>query len=214
VAHYNYQNSASDFLLKGLTAFTLLLCLLALSAPAANSQSYRGPSRVVAGAGGLSTPSGSYITGGTLSRSAQVGAGLSTYNPYLPSGCSTAGVAGAGLTPGISGNSSLPTARMGSTVGMPGDYMRSDLNPNFSYQQQPRQNVQYRNPQRYYQQQQQSGNQVATYGQGYSRNSMPTGRQATQVPTYVNNNNGGGGGGGAASAAPASGGGTSEYKGY
>ncbi|MBU6454633.1 MAG: hypothetical protein KGS72_22885 [Cyanobacteria bacterium REEB67] len=214
MAHYNNQISAPNTLLKGLAAFALLLGLLSASAPAANCQSYRGPSRVVAGAGGLSTPSGSYITGGTLSRSAQVGAGLSTYNPYLPSGCSTAGVAGAGLTPGISGNSSLPSARMGSTVGMPGDYMRSDLNPNFSYQQQPRHNTQYRNQRQYYQQQQQqSGNQVATYGQGYSRNSLPTGRQARQVPTYVNNNNGGGGGG-AASAAPAAGGGTSEYKGY
>jgi len=153
------------------------LCL-GLSAQAAQCQSYNyrsGNARVVMGAGGLPNPSSSYITGGTMSRSAQAGAGLVTYGGLQP-GASTAGI-----TPGSQGSNGLPMARMGSTVGMPGDYMRSDLNPNFSYQQQPRQQVQYRQQRSNYQQQ--NPNQVATYGQPYARNSSNhTGRQATQIP--------------------------------
>jgi len=157
--------------------------LLGLTAQAANSQSYNyrcGNSRVIQGAGGLPNPSSSYITGGTMSRSAQAGAGLVTYGGLQP-GANTAGI-----TPGSQGSNGLPMARMGSTVGMPGDYMRSDLNPNFSYQQQPRQQVQYRQQRQNYQQQQ-NPNQVATYGQAaYARNSSNhTGRQATQIPTVV-----------------------------
>jgi hypothetical protein len=191
-----------------------------MSAQSANCQAYNyrsGNARVVQGAGGLANPSGSYITGGTLSRSAQAGAGLSSYG-NLQSGSSTSGVSGAGITPGVSGNSNLPMARMGSTVGMPGDYMRSDLNPNFSYQQQPRQNVQYR--QQYRQNPQQNPNQVATYGQPYARTgSMPTGRQATQIPTISPTHQApAASAGGSAAAAPSASGGapsqTSEYKGY
>jgi len=186
-----------------------LLC--SLSAQAAHCQAYNyrsGNARVVQGAGGLPNPSASYITGGTLSRSAQAGAGLSTYS-NLQNGASTSGVSGAGLTPGISGNANLPMARMGSTVGMPGDYMRSDLNPNFNLQQQPRQSVQYRNQRGTYQQPQ--TNQVATYGRPYTRyGSNPTGRQATQVATPT-------GGQKQASTAASSAAGSSsggEFKGY
>ncbi|MBS2009447.1 MAG: hypothetical protein JST01_20505 [Cyanobacteria bacterium SZAS TMP-1] len=193
------------------------LCV-GLTAQAAHSQSYNyrsGNARVVQGAGGLPNPSSSYITGGTLSRSAQAGAGLCTYGG-LQSGSSTAGI-----TPGVSGNSNLPVARMGSTVGMPGDYMRSDLNPNFSYQQQPRQNTQYRNQRYYYQQQQSNPNQVATYGQQYARNSSnPTGKQATQIPIMGAHNQSSGSGAAAGSNAGSttssygSTGSAAAYKGY
>ncbi len=155
--------------------------LLCLTTQTANCQAYNyryGNSRVVQGAGGLAKSSSSYITGGTLSRSAQVGAGITSPYGNLQNGSSTG--AGAGLTPGISGNNNLKSARMGSTVGMAGDYMRSDLNPGFSYQQQPRQG---RSGQVRYAAPQQTGNQVATYGQAYQHNnSMPTGRQAVQIP--------------------------------
>jgi hypothetical protein len=194
--------------------------LLGLTAQSANCQAYNyrsGNARVIQGAGGLPNPSSSYITGGTLSHSAQVGAGISAYG-YLPSGSSTGAVAGAGITPGISGNSNLPAARMGSTVGMPGDYMRSDLNPNFTYQQQPRQNVQYRNNQQRYNQRPQGSNQPATYGQPYARTgSMPTGRQATQIPTITPTHQTQAAPAATAGSTPAAGTGApvqSEYKGY
>lgn len=200
----------------------LLLCLTAQTAHCQDYNYRYGNSRIVQGAGGLANPASSYISGGTLSRSAQVGAGLSTYG-NLQNGSNTSGVRGAGITAGVSGNSDLPMARMGSTVGMPGDYMRSDLNPNFSYQQQPRQNVQYRQRQYYQQQQQQQqgSNQAATYGQPYARTgSMPTGRQATQVPTIIPNQQGqaaSGSGSGASTAASGNNGAQAQstaYKGY
>ncbi len=182
------------------------------------SYNYRyGNSRVVQGAGGLPNPSSSYITGGTLSHSAQIGAGVASPYSNLPSGSSSAAIQGAGMTPGISGNTGLQSARMGSTVGMPGDYMRSDLNPNFSYQQQPRQN---QRRQVRYQQQQQPTNQVATYGLAATSAiaACPPARQATQVQTVLPNQQ-------AASPAPSAGGGAStaantgtaaagDYKGY
>jgi hypothetical protein len=202
---------------------TLLVgSLLSLTAQSGNCQqnyNYRyGNSRVVQGAGGLPNPASSYITGGTLSHSAQIGAGVASPYSNLPSGSSSAAIQGAGMTPGISGNTGLQSARMGSTVGMPGDYMRSDLNPNFSYQQQ-QQPRQYQRRQVRYQQQQPS-NQVATYGAPYQRNSsMPTGRQATQVQTILPNQQSAAapapaGGGGASTAANTGAAAAGDYKGY
>jgi hypothetical protein len=169
VAHFNSKIS----LVTG-----ILLCLTARAVHAQNYNYRMGNTRVVQGAGGLANPSGSYITGGTLSRSAQAGAGVNTYG-NLQSGVGTAGI-----TAGATGNNGLQSARMGSTVGMPGDYMRSDLNPNFSYQQPVRQGG--RHGQRRGNQQQTS-NQPATYGQAYARSTSPaTGHAAVMSPASTN----------------------------
>lgn len=102
------------------------------SAEAQQSYTYKiGGTRVQQGSG-LARPSDTYITRGTLSPSAQVPVyGSPPQQQRYPQGYLAPQTAQpqAGL-PG------LPSARMGSTVGMPGDYMRSDLNPNVTFQQQ------------------------------------------------------------------------------
>ena len=116
--------------------------LILLSASAAEAQQYdyrSGGARVIQNSGGLATPSNTYITRGTLSPSAQVPIlGSQGYvNSSLPSGAIKYPGRDAQGNPiqQSSGPSGLPAARMGATVGQPGDYMRSDLNPNFSYTQ-------------------------------------------------------------------------------
>lgn len=113
---------------KLLSSFALLALIGAFCAPAQAQYNYRiGDTRVQAGHNGLANPSGSYITGGTLSRSAQ--AAVLPMPPQI--GGQQGGVCG--MTPGVSANPmGLQSARMGSTVGMAGDYMRSDLNPTWS----------------------------------------------------------------------------------
>ena len=106
----------------------------------AQQYDYRsGGARVIQNGGGLATPSNTYITRGTLSPSAQVPIlGSPGYtNSTLPSGAIKYPGRDAQGNPiqQSSGPSGLPAARMGATVGQPGDYMRSDLNPNFSYTQ-------------------------------------------------------------------------------
>lgn len=125
----------------------LVLCLIVslawISDPAqAQSYNYRiGDTRVQAGHNGLAGHSSTYITSGTLSRSAQAA--------VLPMPPQIGGQGVCGMTPGVSANPmGLQSARMGSTVGMAGDYMRSDLNPNWSItQRQQAQQGQYRQQQ-------------------------------------------------------------------
>lgn len=136
-----------------LTALFLAYLGLPYASPSASAQDYNyrssGGSRVVQNGNGLANPSSTYITRGTLSPSAQVPVygSPSPASQNLPNG--------AIRYPGRDGNGNpiaqpsnqsvpgLPVARMGSTVGTPGDYMRSDLNPNFSYQQKNKQEVRY-----------------------------------------------------------------------
>ena len=161
----------------------LLLSLTAQSAYSQNNWSYRmGNQRVEQGHSGLAGVSSSYITGGTLSHSAQVGAGIASPYSALPSGSSTAAqISGAGLTPGVSGNSGgLAAARMGSTVGMAGDYMRSDLNPNFNYQHGTRQAVWRNQNQVRYNNQWSNPNVAATYNYARSNNTNSGARNSLQ----------------------------------
>jgi hypothetical protein len=103
-----------------------LMLLTAQTAGAQQNYTYRmGNARVQCGSG-LASPSATYISRGTLSPSAQV--------PVL--GSPPAQTYYQQYQPQSSGLPGLPSARMGSTVGMPGDYMRSDINPNVTFQRQ------------------------------------------------------------------------------
>ncbi len=97
-----------------------------------------GDSRIQQGHNGLAGTGGTYITNGTLSRSAQAA--------VLPMPTQFVGPQGSqprdgvcGISNGASNNGGLQMARLGSTVGAAGDYMRSDLNPNFNLQRQQQQ---------------------------------------------------------------------------
>lgn len=184
---------------KLLSSIALLAVLTGLSWQTAAQAQYNyriGDTRVQAGHNGLANPSGSYITGGTLSRSAQ--AAVLPMPPQI--GGQQGGVCG--MTPGVSANPmGLQSAKMGSTVGMAGDYMRSDLNPNWSItrgQQVPQvrqgQYQQFRQP--VFRPQQQPN--YTTYGTAAGHSARSSNYQSSGVQS----NYGGGGGGG------------SDYKGY
>jgi hypothetical protein len=124
--------------------FGASLCIIIFSPPVfAQDYNYRGSggSRVIQNSNGLPNPSSTYITRGTLSPSAQVPVygSPSPVNSGLPSGAIKYPGRDANGNPVAQPSNQtvpgLPVARMGSTVGTPGDYMRSDLNPNFTYQQ-------------------------------------------------------------------------------
>lgn len=123
--------------------FTLALLLNGFVSSPVQAQSlgynYRiGDTRIQQGHNGLAGTGGTYITNGTLSRSAQAA--------VLPMPTQFVGPQGSqprdgvcGISNGSSNNGGLQMARLGSTVGAAGDYMRSDLNPNFNLQRQQQQ---------------------------------------------------------------------------
>lgn len=122
------------------SALLLLTCILATPVQAQSlGYNYRiGDTRIQQGHNGLAGTGGTYITNGTLSRSAQAA--------VLPMPTQFVGPQGSqprdgvcGISNGSSNNGGLQMARLGSTVGAAGDYMRSDLNPNFNLQRQQQQ---------------------------------------------------------------------------
>ncbi|MBN8658820.1 MAG: hypothetical protein LCH63_12370 [Candidatus Melainabacteria bacterium] len=163
----------------------LALVALAWSSDPASAQNYNyriGDTRVQAGHNGLAGQPGTYITGGTLSRSAQAA--------VLPMPPQVTGQQGGacGITPGTTANAmGLQSARMGSTVGMAGDYMRSDLNPNWNItrpqQQQQQQMRGQQNPYLVRQPVLNRPTNYTTYGSATGQRTY----QSTTVP--VNNNN-------------------------
>jgi len=107
--------------------------------PAGESQqSYRvGGTRVTQGSS-LTRPSDTYITRGTMSPSAQIpvyGSAPAQPQSRYPQGYLTPAQA-ANNQQGSQQMGGLPNTRLGATVGMAGDYMRSDLNPNYSLRKQ------------------------------------------------------------------------------
>jgi hypothetical protein len=127
-------------LTKVLAAFAIV-ALATFAAPSAEcqQQSYRiGGTRVTQGSN-LARPTDTYITRGTLSPSAQIPVyGSAPVQPAsrYPQGYLTPAQAANNQQQGSQQMGGLPNARMGATVGMPGDYMRSDLNPNYSLRKQ------------------------------------------------------------------------------
>jgi len=87
----------------------------------------------------LARPTDTYITRGTMSPSAQIpvlGSPPPQPQSRYPQGYLTPTPAASNQQQGSQQVGGLPNARMGATVGMPGDYMRSDLNPNYSLRRQ------------------------------------------------------------------------------
>jgi hypothetical protein len=146
--------------MKKLVFISTLGCLMSFCASGAFAQSYNAngvDSRIIYGGNGLSTPSGSYIGGGTMSASArgiQVGGPQS--NPGLPrvpwgANIGTAGDnqytdnkigaqpaqpqrrGGPGLNNlgGTFSAPSLPSSKWGANIGTAGDAIRSDMNPGY-----------------------------------------------------------------------------------
>lgn len=187
--------------LSPLLATIMAFAIFSIDAPAGAQGSYNyriGDTRVQAGHNGMMSPSSSYITGGTLSQSAQAGAGLTMPPQMGPNG----GVCG--MTPGVSANPmGLQQAKMGSTVGVAGDYMRSDLNPNWTIQQKQQAQQQRIYRQNYYQQPRPAVQQIrTTYGAYGSSGGQSSGQAAGQVS------------GQSSGAASYGSGSSSSYKGY
>ena len=161
------QPVLTNLLFKTLT----LASLAAFTAGAGEcQQSYKvGGARVIQGSN-LTRPSDTYITRGTMSPSAQVpiyGSAPAQPQSRYPQGYLTPAQA-ANNQQGSQQMGGLPNARMGATVGMPGDYMRSDLNPNYSLRKQEvRQNGYVTIPTQI-QTRPNSRPAVATYGSGGS----------------------------------------------
>ncbi len=107
------------------------------SQPALSQQSYKiGGTRVMGNS--LARPADTYITRGTMSPSAQIpvyGSAPQQQSRYQQ-GYLTPTPAANNQPQGSQQMGGLPNARMGATVGMPGDYMRSDLNPNYNLRRQ------------------------------------------------------------------------------
>lgn len=183
-----YTLTRPEFTMKTIRLSPLLATIMAFAifsfnhpapANAQGTYNYRiGDTRVQAGHQGLVNPGGTYISGGTLSQSAQAGAGLIMPPQMGPNG----GVCG--MTPGVSANPmGLQQAKMGSTVGVAGDYMRSDLNPNWTIQQKQQYQQQriYRQN-NYYQQPRPVVQQIrTTYGAYGSSGGQPSGQASGQV---------------------------------
>ncbi|CAN5595959.1 hypothetical protein BH11CYA1_BH11CYA1_25250 [soil metagenome] len=137
------QPILSHLLFKTITlkAFAVFAAFAAISSglPGDCQQSYKvGGARVIQGSN-LTRPSDTYITRGTMSPSAQVpiyGSAPAQPQSRYPQGYLTPAQAANNQQQGSQQMGGLPNARMGATVGMPGDYMRSDLNPNFSLRKQ------------------------------------------------------------------------------
>lgn len=189
----NISKSAGRLLTGTLLIAALMSAIfIAPDASAQQNYTYRiGNTRVQAGSG-LARPSDTYISRGTLSPSAQVpvlGSPPQNTTYYNGAPQQQAGLPG------------LPSARMGSTVGMPGDYMRSDLNPNVSFQKQQQQ----RQTRNYIIMQQQPRQQINPYVNG-NRPATYGGAAAAQPGSSANMDSSG--------AASYSSAGGSSYKGY
>jgi len=144
--------------MKKLAFISTLGCLVSLCASGALAQSYNAngvDSRIIYGGNGLSTPSGSYIGGGTMSQSARgISQGGPQANPGLPRVSLGANIGTAGDNQytdqrigaqqnmqqnrrgggGGGGNfsaPSLPSSKWGANIGTAGDNIRSDMNPGY-----------------------------------------------------------------------------------
>ncbi|MBI2812526.1 MAG: hypothetical protein HYX67_17110 [Candidatus Melainabacteria bacterium] len=143
--------------MKKLAFISTLGCLVSLCASGASAQSYNAngvDSRIIYGGNGLSTPSGSYIGGGTMSQSARgIQQGGPQANPGLPRVSLGANIGTAGdnqytenrigaqqnqqqnrRMQGGGGNfsaPSLPSSKWGANIGTAGDAIRSDMNPGY-----------------------------------------------------------------------------------
>ncbi len=148
--------------MKKLAFISTLGCLVSwsLCASGAFAQSYNAngvDSRIIYGGNGLSTPSGSYIGGGTMSQSARgIQQGGPQANPGLPrvslgANIGTAGdnqytdnkigaqqnqqqnrrMQGGGGGGGNFSAPSLPSSKWGANIGTAGDAIRSDMNPGY-----------------------------------------------------------------------------------
>ncbi len=126
----------------------------------------------------LARPADTYITRGTMSPSAQIpvyGSPPPQPQSRYPQGYLTPTPA-ANQQQGSQQMGGLPNARMGATVGMPGDYMRSDLNPNYNLRRPVvKQNGYVTIPTQVVPRQKRAP--VATYGSqnNYNQSSSPTG---------------------------------------
>lgn len=148
--------------MKKLAFASTLGCLVSLCASGAFAQSYNAngvDSRIIYGGNGLSTPSGTYIGGGTMSASARgISQGGPQANPGLPrvpwgANIGTAGDnqysenrigaqqpmqqqqqrrgGGGGGGGGNFSAPSLPSSKWGANIGTAGDSIRSDMNPGY-----------------------------------------------------------------------------------
>lgn len=118
---------------------TVALALLFVPGASAQGQTYHVGGTRYSQSSNLARPADTYITRGTLSPSAQIPVyGSAPVQPQsrYPQGYLTPAQAASNQQQGSQQMGGLPNARMGATVGMPGDYMRSDLNPNYSLRKQ------------------------------------------------------------------------------
>lgn len=148
----------------------------------------------------LARPADTYITRGTLSPSAQIPVyGSAPVQPQsrYPQGYLTPAQAANNQQQGSQQMGGLPNARMGATVGMPGDYMRSDLNPNYSLRKQEVLHNGYVTIPTQIQTRPNTRPAVATYGSGGTMQQSSSPRpSSTAASTYGSSS------------------GTSSYKGY
>jgi len=151
-------------------------------------QSYKvGGTRIIQGSN-LARPADTYITRGTLSPSAQVpvyGSAPAQPQSRYPQGYLTPAQAANNQQQGSQQMGGLPNARMGATVGMPGDYMRSDLNPNYSLRKQEVRHNGYVTIPTQIQTRPNARPAVATYGSGGSMQQSSSPRPgSTAASTY------------------------------
>jgi len=186
--------------LLNLQNLALALVAAIFLAPAGDcQQSYKvGGTRVIQGSN-LARPADTYITRGTLSPSAQIPVyGSAPVQPQsrYPQGYLTPAQAANNQQQGSQQMGGLPNARMGATVGMPGDYMRSDLNPNYSLRKQEVMHNGYVTIPTQIRMRPNTKPAVATYGSSGSAQSHSSGAASTATSTYGSSSS------------------TSSYKGY
>jgi hypothetical protein len=144
--------------MKKIAFVSTLGCLLSFCASGALAQTYNAngvDSRIIYGGNGLSTPSGSYIGGGTMSASArgiqQSGPQVNPGLPRVPWGANIGtcgdnqytdhkigaqapmqqGRPGLNNLGGAYNAPSLPSSKWGANIGTAGDNIRSDMNPGY-----------------------------------------------------------------------------------
>ncbi|MBA4027458.1 MAG: hypothetical protein C0473_04360 [Cyanobacteria bacterium DS3.002] len=199
---FSFTSRLRQAVTKLLNLQNLALALVAaiFLAPAGDcQQSYKvGGTRVIQGSN-LARPADTYITRGTLSPSAQIPVyGSAPVQPQsrYPQGYLTPAQAANNQQQGSQQMGGLPNARMGATVGMPGDYMRSDLNPNYSLRKQEVMHNGYVTIPTQIRMRPNTKPAVATYGSSGSAQSHSSGAASTATSTYGSSSS------------------TSSYKGY